>query len=230
MASCIDKYTTLLDLSRQSEILTGETACLSGKIYAGIPFSAYPSGVDPSTSAITSTSSASSVFSGNNLTTLFDVSNPTGPNFLPLFSSYSDDIWTGSTGLLLMSNTSGLTLPITPNNAGDDQTVGPFWAVTETGFTGSHIIDTKYSGYSITYSWFIVDGVHSGSTSIYSGVTGFTAGVILYLSAGTLDYKGPLDYLSSAEDITASGTVITKNLRVYGGASASTIGYVINSS
>ena len=226
MASCIDKYTTLLDLSRQSEILTGETACLSGKIYAGIPFSAYPSGVDLTTTAITASDSSTCILSGNNITTLFDVANPSGPNFIPAFGG-SDVMWTGNTfDPLLTLHTSGITLPINPDTAVSAQTVGPFWTSIETGMTGSHIIDTKYSGYTITYTFNSMQGELSGGT-IWTGATGQTAGLFITYTAGTLDYRGPLDYLSSAEDITASGTVITKNLRVFGGASASTIGYVL---
>ena len=49
MAQCKTKYTTLLDLSRQAKIITGDTACFDGKIQTGIPFSGYPTGVDLST-------------------------------------------------------------------------------------------------------------------------------------------------------------------------------------
>lgn len=46
MASCENKYITLLDLSRQAKVITGETACFDGKIQVGLPFSGYPTGVD----------------------------------------------------------------------------------------------------------------------------------------------------------------------------------------
>ena len=45
----INKFTTLLDLARQSKIITGETATFDGKIEVGIPFSGYPSGVNTAT-------------------------------------------------------------------------------------------------------------------------------------------------------------------------------------
>jgi hypothetical protein len=45
----INKFTTLLDLSRQAKIITGETATFDGKIEVGIPFSGYPTGVDTGT-------------------------------------------------------------------------------------------------------------------------------------------------------------------------------------
>ena len=35
MAQCKTKYTTLLDLSRQAKIITGDTACFDGKIQDG---------------------------------------------------------------------------------------------------------------------------------------------------------------------------------------------------
>jgi hypothetical protein len=49
MASCENKYITLLDLSRQAKVITGETACFDGKIQVGLPFSGYPTGVDTGT-------------------------------------------------------------------------------------------------------------------------------------------------------------------------------------
>ena len=61
----------------------------------------------------------------------------------------------------------------------------------------------------------------------YSGVTGFTTAVQTNLSAGTLDYKGPLDYVSSKEDLTVENRLTTNKLTVTDGASASTIGYVL---
>ena len=75
--ACEIKYNTLLDLARQAKIITGNTACFDGKIEAGLPFSGYPSGVDTSTIVSLGVvgSSESAVLSGNNLTTLFDVSN-----------------------------------------------------------------------------------------------------------------------------------------------------------
>ena len=76
MAQCKTKYTTLLDLSRQAKVITGDTACFDGKIQAGIPFSGYPTGVDLSTvveTGILDTQSA--IFSGNTGTTIFDVAN-----------------------------------------------------------------------------------------------------------------------------------------------------------
>ena len=76
MASCENKYTTLLDLSRQAKVITGETACFDGKIQVGIPFSGYPTGIDTGTTvSLGVVSSETAVFSGNTGTTVFDVSN-----------------------------------------------------------------------------------------------------------------------------------------------------------
>ena len=90
MASCEPKYTTLLDLARQSKIITGNTACLDGKIQAGLPFSGYPSGPDLSTMvSLGVVSNESALISGNTTTTFFDVSNPTAPGYSPIFDTYS---------------------------------------------------------------------------------------------------------------------------------------------
>ena len=224
--ACEIKYNTLLDLARQAKIITGNTACFDGKIEAGLPFSGYPSGVDTSTIVSLGVvgSSESAVLSGNNLTTLFDVSNPLSPNYNVVFDIYSGITWSNP---LFSANTSGLTLPITPISA-TTQIVGPIWTATQTGMTGDYVIDTQYTGYTITYSPFNVVGDLSGATgTTYSAVTGFTSAIQENFSAGTLDYKGPLDYISSIEDATVDGRLTTKKLTVTDGASASTIGYVL---
>ena len=224
--ACEIKYNTLLDLARQAKIITGNTACFDGKIEAGLPFSGYPTGVDTSTIVSLGVvgSSESAVLSGNNLTTLFDVSNPLSPNYNVVFDIYSGITWSNP---LFSANTSGLTLPITPISA-TTQIVGPIWTATQTGMTGDYVIDTQYTGYTITYSPFNVVGDLSGGTgTTYSAVTGFTSAIQENFSAGTLDYKGPLDYISSVEDATVDGRLTTKKLTVTDGASASTIGYVL---
>jgi hypothetical protein len=216
----INKFTTLLDLARQAKILTGETATFDGKIQVGIPFSGYPTGVDTgSTVSLGVVSSEDAVFSGNTGTTVFDVSNPLSPNYNALFSGYTATTWSNP---LFSGNTSGLTLPITPFSA-DTQTVGPFWTLTQTGMTGDYVIGTQYTGYSVTYSFFQIDSVGTGGTE-YSG---FTTASQENFSAGTLDYKGPLDYLSTKEDATVEGRLTTNKITITNGASASTIGYVL---
>ena len=221
MPRCENKYTTLLDLARQAKIISGNTACFDGKIAAGIPFSGYPTGVDLSTVInLGVISQEDAVFSGNTGTTVFDVSNSASTNYNPIFDPYSGSTWTNP---LFSGNTSGLNLPITILSA-QTQTVGPFWTLTQTGMTGDHIIGTSYTGYSIQYSFFNVEDTSFTGSSIFTGFT--TAQQIMY-SAGTLDYKGPLDYLESREDATIANKLTTKKLKVTGGASASTIGYVL---
>ena len=215
----INKFTTLLDLSRQAKIITGETATFDGKIEVGIPFSGYPTGVDTGTTvSLGVVSTQTAVFSGNTGTTLFDVSNVSSPNYSSTFSGYTATTWTNP---LFSGGTSGLTLPITTLSA-DTQIVGPFWTLTQTGYTGEYIIGTQYTGYSITYSF-------NGVSSILSGTSfsGFTTASQENFSAGTLDYKGPLDYLQSVEDATIDGRLYTNKITISNGASASTIGYVL---
>jgi len=215
----INKFTTLLDLARQAKIISGETATFDGKIQAGIPFSGYPTGVDTGTTvSLGIVSSEDAVFSGNTGTTIFDVSNTGSTNYSPIFSGYTASTWTNP---LFSGNTSGLTLPITPLSA-DTQIVGPFWSLTQTGMTGDYIIGTQYTGYSITYSFFNVSQFGTGFT--YSG---FTTASQENFSAGTLDYKGPLDYISTKEDASVEGRLTTNKITITNGAAASTIGYVL---
>jgi hypothetical protein len=215
----INKFTTLLDLARQAKIISGETATFDGKIEVGIPFSGYPTGVDTGTTvSLGVVSSQDAVFSGNTGTTVFDVSNTGSTNYNSIFSGYSATTWSNP---LFSGNTSGLTLPITPLSA-STQIVGPFWTLTQTGMTGDYVIGTQYTGYSVTYSFFDVSQIGTGFT--YSG---FTTATQENFSAGTLDYKGPLDYISSVEDATIDGRLTTNKLTVTGGASSATTGYVL---
>jgi len=215
----INKFTTLLDLARQAKIISGETATFDGKIQVGIPFSGYPTGVDTGTTvSLGIVSSEDAVFSGNSGTTIFDVANTGSTNYSPIFSGYSGSVWTN---VLFSGNTSGLTLPITPLSA-DTQIVGPFWTLTQTGMTGDYVIGTQYTGYSVTYSFFNVSQFGTGFT--YSG---FTTASQENFSAGTLDYKGPLDYISTKEDASVEGRLTTNKITITNGASASTIGYVL---
>jgi hypothetical protein len=215
----INKLTTLLDLSRQSKIISGETATFDGKILVGIPFSGYPSGVDISTSvSLGVVSSETAVFSSDTGTTVFDVSNPLSTNYDAIFSGLTGTTWSNP---LFSAYTSGLTLPIIPLSA-ETQIVGPFWSLTQTGKTGDYIIGIQYTGFSITYSFNEVSLFGTGFT--YSGLTTATQE---NFSAGTLDYKGPLDYISSVEDATINGRVTTDRITITDGASPSTIGYVL---
>jgi hypothetical protein len=215
----INKFTTLLDLSRQAKIITGETATFDGKIEVGIPFSGYPTGVDTGTTvSLGVVSSQNAIFSGNTGTTKFNVSSVSSPNYNVAFSAYTATTWTNP---LFSGGTSGLTLPITTISA-DTQIVGPFWTLTQTGYTGDYIIGTQYTGYTITYSFNNVTSSLSGTS-----FSGFTTAQQENFSAGTLDYKGPLDYLQSVEDATIGGRLHTNKIAINNGASASTIGYIL---
>ncbi len=219
----INKFTTLLDLARQAKILTGETATFDGKIQVGLPFSAYTTGVDTgSTVSLGIVSSETAVFSGDNITTIFDVSNPSSPNYSPIYSGYTAFTWTNP---LFSATTSGLTLPITVLDTGT-QVLGPYWTLTQTGTTGDYNIGLQYTGYSITYSFNNVS-FETTATTLYSG---FTTATQENFSAGTLDYKGPLDYISSKEDATVDGRLTTNKIKITDGASAGSIGYILTQS
>ncbi len=217
----INKFTTLLDLSRQAKILTGETATFDGKISSGIPFSGYPTGVDTATTvSLGVISTQTAVFSGGTGTTVFDVSNIYSPYYNPSFDAFSADTWSNP---LFSANTSGLTLPITILLTGPDvQIVGPFWTLTQTGYTGEYIIGTQYTGYSVTYSFNSVTTISSTDT-----ISGFTTASQEIFSAGTLDYKGPLDYLYTSEDATIKGRLTTNKLTIENGASSATTNYLL---
>ena len=215
----INKFTTLLDLSRQAKIITGETATFDGKIEVGIPFSGYPTGVDTGTTvSLGIVSSQECIFSGDISTTLFDVSNISSPNYSSIFSGYTATTWTDP---IFSAYTSGLTLPVTAVSA-STQIVGTFWTLTETGYTGDYIIGTQYTGFSVTYSFNNVAQFGTGDT--FSGVT---TAIQENFSAGTLDYKGPLDYLQSVEDATIDGRLYTNKITISDGASSATTNYVL---
>lgn len=223
MNQCKTKYTTLLDLSRQAKIITGDTACFNGKIQVGIPFSGYPTGVDLTTVVETGVLDTQfAILSGNTGTTIFDVANPLSPNYSPIFNDpvYSGDSWTNP---VFSANTSYLTLPITPLSA-DTQTTPIEWTLTQTGMTGEYVVGLSYSGYNITYYFYQLEQDTDGA------VTGKTTGIQLSYSAQSLDYRGPLDYISSKENISVENRLITNKLQVKNGADASTIGYVLKQS
>jgi len=220
----INKFTTLLDLARQAKILTGETATFDGKMQVGLPFSAYTTGVDTgSTVSLGVVSSETAVFSGDNITTIFDVSNPSSPNYSPIYSGYTAFTWTNP---LFSATTSGLTLPITVLDTGT-QVLGPYWTLTQTGMTGDYNIGLQYTGYSITYAFNNVANISTTASTLYSG---FTTATQENFSAGTLDYKGPLDYISSKEDATVDGRLTTNKITITNGASAGSIGYILTQS
>ena len=242
MSDCEKKLITQVDLARQANIITGNTACFDGKIQAGIPFSEYPTGIDLSTVTLLNPTDGdvqTAVLSGNNITTLFDVSNPASPSFIPsMFTGtsregipYSSLTWTNP---LYSASTSGLTLPVTRVYTGET-TIGPYWDITISGMNGTHPIALEYSGYSIQYDFYDLISDISGNTfpppplsaTTYSSTTGLITATYLAYSAASLDYTGPLDYLRSKEDATIDNKLTTKQIRVTEGASLGTIGYVL---
>lgn len=242
MSDCEKKFITQVDLARQANIITGNTACFDGKIQAGIPFSGYPTGVDISTVTLVNPNDGdlqTAAMSGNNITTLFDVSNPLSPNFIPaMYSGLSQSgVWYSSvtwTNPLYSAYTSGLTLPITVGYTGDT-TVGPYWDITLSGMNGTHPIALKYSGFSIEYNFYDTESKVSGNTfpplpisaTTYTSTTGLVTATYLEYSASSLDYTGPLDYLRSREDATIDNKLTTNEIRIKEGASLGTVGYVL---
>ena len=78
----INKFTTNLDLVRQAEIYSGETAVFQGGMQMGIPFSGFPTGVDTSTIvSLGVIDTQITAFSGDSGTTVFDVINPASPYY-----------------------------------------------------------------------------------------------------------------------------------------------------
>ena len=193
MSDCEKKLITQVDLARQATILTGNTACFDGKIQAGIPFSGYPTGVDVDSIVLLNPNDGdlqTAVFSGSNISTLFDVSNPLSPSFIPsLFTGsttvipYSALTWSNP---IYYSSTVGLPAPVTydladpdahpewnnPDIGNDDAstinyTVGPYWDVTLSGTNGTHNISLEYTGYSVQYTFIFDAWCASGSTACF---------------------------------------------------------------
>ena len=75
-----NKFITNLDLARQANIFSGETAVFQGGIQLGIPFSGFPTGVDTGTTvSLGVVDTQFAAFSGNTGTTVFNVTDPTSP-------------------------------------------------------------------------------------------------------------------------------------------------------
>ena len=75
-----NKFITNLDLARQADIFSGETAVFQGGIQLGIPFSGFPTGVDTGTTvSLGVVDTQFATFSGNTGTTVFNVTDPTSP-------------------------------------------------------------------------------------------------------------------------------------------------------
>lgn len=87
----INKFNTNLDLSRQAEIYSGETAVFQGGMQVGIPFSGFPTGVDTDTIvSLGTTTTERATFSGSSATTIFDVTNLSSPSYNPTHTTLRD--------------------------------------------------------------------------------------------------------------------------------------------
>jgi hypothetical protein len=77
-----NKFITNLDLARQAEIFSGETAVFQGGMQLGIPFSGFPTGVDTGTTvSLGVVDTQFAAFSGNTGTTVFNVTDPSSPYY-----------------------------------------------------------------------------------------------------------------------------------------------------
>ena len=77
-----NKFITNLDLARQADIFSGETAVFQGGMQLGIPFSGFPTGVDTGTTvSLGVVDTQFAAFSGNTGTTVFNVTDPSSPYY-----------------------------------------------------------------------------------------------------------------------------------------------------
>ncbi len=136
--------------------------------------------------------------------------------------------WTDPT---IISYTSGLTLPITPESA-DTQTSDYVWTLTSSEIIDENLIGLQYTGYSITYSFndVVIDPSSpsiTGGTSADTYYYGSVVATFENFSAGTLDYKGStnwmkIDGMSTVEERLTVGRMTINNPDT--GSSVSTLG------
>ena len=108
----INKFITNLDLARQAEIMSGETAVFQGGIELGIPFSGFPSGVDTSTIvSLGIVNSEFAAFSGNTGTTVFNVTDPSSPYYSVSATTLSASPYTIIDGGSITETVSATTYP-----------------------------------------------------------------------------------------------------------------------
>jgi len=69
--------------------------------------------------------------------------------------------------------------------------------------------------------------IHLTTISSTDTISGFTTASQEIFSAGTLDYKGRLDYLYTSEDATIKGRLTTNKLTIENGASSATTNYLL---
>jgi hypothetical protein len=111
----INKFNTNLDLARQAEIYSGETAIFQGGIQMGIPFSGFPTGVDETTIiSLGVVDTQTTAFSGTSATTVFDVINPSSPYYMVINNPLTDTLQYNYT--VLDESTKTITVASTPYN------------------------------------------------------------------------------------------------------------------
>jgi hypothetical protein len=114
--------------------------------------------------------------------------------------------WTDPT---IIAYTSGLTLPITPESA-ETQTSDYIWTLTDSTIIDENVVGTKYTGYSITYSFGAVVPNTSGGTDYIGTVTA----TFENFSAGTLDYKGSTNWISIDGNATVTERLTVDRLTI----------------
>ena len=200
-----NKFITNLDLARQAEIFSGETAVFKGGMQLGIPFSGFPTGVD--TSTITSlgvVDTQFAVLSGNTGTTVFNVTDPSSPYYSATATTLSNSPYTIIDEESIVETISATTYP----------TIMSFTAVTgSNGVTldlsfSQPIIETLNSGGQYTGLFSNLGGVSIGTTfsdeSFYN-VGSVFSGANLNMEVVTLGAHASTPAWSTG---TTSGTVI----------------------
>jgi hypothetical protein len=128
----INKFNTNLDLARQAEIYSGETACFQGGMEMGIPFSGFPAGVD--TNSIVSlgvTQTQRTTLSGSSATTIFDVSNLSSPSYNPTHTTLRNFPYSEldtSTGIQTGINTGTTAMSYTANTVPNFNPTDIIWS------------------------------------------------------------------------------------------------------
>ena len=200
-----NKFITNLDLARQAEIFSGETAVFKGGMQLGIPFSGFPTGVD--TSTITSlgvVDTQFAVLSGNTGTTVFNVTDPSSPYYSATATTLSNSPYTIIDEESIVETISATTYP----------TIMSFTAVTgSNGVTldlsfSQPILERLNSGGQYTGLFSNLGGVSIGTTfsdeSFYN-VGSVFSGANLNMEVVTLGAHASTPAWSTG---TTSGTVI----------------------
>jgi len=215
-----NKFITNLDLARQAEIFSGETAVFKGGMQLGIPFSGFPTGVD--TSTITPLTEGEGIevqfaaFSGNTGTTVFNVTDPSSPYYSVSATTLSASPYTvideDTINITVSSTTYPTIMSFTAVTGGNGETLDYSFSqpVLQTldsrgsyiglfNFLGGVSIGTSF----IDESFYNVGSVFSGANfnmevvslgshgSTPAWVTGTTSGTVVEYSAMTQYWTDP---------------------------------------